>query len=292
MKVVSTILSSCFIAYCQSVCELDESAIEVLLALINETTSRIFGSITEANIRSLLKTLASKPEVTSTTATVVGPTPKGTKAFLDQLRVAKTADFAGNDAAFQARDVKTFDRKRYGVPPSHSEFNIANTQVTLANPTLRTVRTEGCFQAQDSTGMGFKHQYRICNLLTSEWVTPMMDKGAAEEQAAQMNSEFVQSLHERTMQRESRLPQTELGESLMTPLSQSKIDAVNAALGNNKFTMAGSIGQSDYSVEQSPAKAFKETAMLVEARKQKFHENTDVTESMAIHSEQLKGLRR
>ena len=112
----------------------------------------------------------------------------GVTRFLQQLKVARHPEPFGNDDAFSAKDVKVFDRQKnnYGHPYSKAnDWNQGGSP--LQNPVLN-VRTEDRYQALDSIGQGFRHQYKVADLLTSEWVTPqMMNKEDAQRIAANLN---------------------------------------------------------------------------------------------------------
>jgi hypothetical protein len=90
---------------------------------IREATTEAFGSAGNENVKSLLKTLAKTPNTTQTTPDqymhpLAGE--GGVRRFLRQLKIQKHGYPYGNDDAFSAKDVKTFDRgsHRYGKPYS------------------------------------------------------------------------------------------------------------------------------------------------------------------------------
>ena len=88
-------------------------------------------------------------------------TERGTKAFLDSLRVLKSREPFGND---WARGVKVFDRQahNFGHPPS--DFNAGRSRGGLANPTLNV----------DAGKASFGESYQLPNTpITEGLLTPL-----------------------------------------------------------------------------------------------------------------------
>jgi hypothetical protein len=81
----------------------DEDDVDCFKAMLAEFDTQDGGDQTDESIRSTLKILASRPAVTYTTPNKDGdpttplPNEKGVAAFLKSLKVAKHADYAGND---------------------------------------------------------------------------------------------------------------------------------------------------------------------------------------------------
>jgi hypothetical protein len=211
------------------------------------------------------------------------PNEKGVRAFLQQLKVSKYGDPVGNDAAFQAKDVKTFDRpkNRYGHP--YADFNNQkSTQTPLANPRLN-VQTEA-FRAVDSVGQGMRHQWKVLNRLTNEYVTHrMLNKEDAIEMASNLNKEFLRTLTELNVPQvqHRQLPATPLQEGLFVH-DQARMNSYVAAIERTNHPMSYSVGATP---RTGAIHDLKQTALLVEMRKARFGEDTfNSDELSAIHS--------
>ena len=260
----------------------DEETISVLKGCLAETAAQAFGSPDDESIRGVLRILKTAPKATATTATVLGPTPRGTKAFLQQLKVLKYGDSYGNDDVYAAKAVKQFpkDKFRYGHP--YSDYNSQKpTQIALKNPTL-SVHTEA-FRAVDAVGQGFTHQWRIYNVLSNEWVSPLMLKSEAEAATAELNQMYVQELHEAANGQQA-IPTTHLQENLSVR-DENRMNRYLEALNRQNFTMSGSIAQSGGG--STMISDMKAAAQLINERKARFGEDENVRDELgAIHAYQ------
>jgi hypothetical protein len=227
--------------------------------------------------------------VTSTTPNQSGnqplPNEKGARAFLKQLRVAKHADAFGNDDAFHARNVKVSDRvkHRYGHP--YADFdnqpNQPNDNRDLANPTLN-VHAESVFMATDAVGQGFKHQWRIYNALTNEWVSPMMLKNDAEATPADLNGQFHQAMIAESIVDQpapTKLPTTKLEEGLLHR-DDERMNRYLDVLNRPNFSMSGSIAQTSH--PSTAVNDLKQVSLLIEKRKQAFQEDAPVSDELQV----------
>jgi hypothetical protein len=248
------------------------------------------GEKTKPSKGSTLDTLSKRPEISTTTANVLGPTPKGVRAFLDQLKVLKHSNYAGNAASFQAKDVKVFDRvkNRYGHP--YTDFNSQKpTQTALANPRLN-VATEA-FAAVDAVGMNMNHQHRVVNLLTGEYVTGYCNREDAERITSDLNSQFqlamiAEGLPEQPVVMSKVLPSTPLQEGLFDNSNVAKYAAYLNKSTPSK-TMDGGMYQST-NVDITAMADFKATAALQSRASNKFVGETETTEQNALRSRQMK----
>jgi hypothetical protein len=194
------------------------------------------------------------------------------------LKVSKHSEPFGNQHAFSAKKVRIFNRpaNRYGYSSSAaSQIQKSDQRQVLRNPTLN-IRTENVYVAVDAVGLSQPHQWHVVNRTTNEIITPkMVMKTQAEEIAAQLNHDYTVALHEGT-------PRTSLEENLLRPLSADNIARFEAAMGNVKYSMTGSIKDNAYGSSQ--VADLKAPALLQEARRKAFGESENVpTELDSIH---------
>jgi hypothetical protein len=180
---------------------IDDEDAQYLGECLTESTKAAYGNFEDASVIHFLKQLAQPLKSTTRYPNQSGMTPlkneTGIKAFLKQLPISSIADPFGN-RSFSADKYTAFDRQKNRMGVNYSVANDYNSQknryAPLANPRLN-VSTEA-FAAVDSQGQGFRHQYKVVNLITNEYVSKQMDKSQAEEIAKGLNNEFAQMLDE------------------------------------------------------------------------------------------------
>jgi hypothetical protein len=208
-----------------------------------EATERALetDTIEEDDVRSFLAQLNKPfPKPTETSATVLGATPKGTQAFLNQLKVQKHPDAFGNDDVFRASDVSAFNRAAHSYGHGYEPFNDQPNK-PLANARLN-VSVKEAFGIVDTTGFGERvaNGYRVVNKLTSEFVSKPMHHATATQIAMDLNDEFAIAVAEAQEQElaeqpvPSDIPSTPITESILVPLSSDKMNRYLAAFEQQK----------------------------------------------------------
>ncbi len=274
-------IEATFDCWAESTGELSEDDILLLKMILNETTAEAYGQASDANIRKVLKILGQggvNDDVTMTTPNKNGMTPlkneKGARAFLRQLKTATRPYDPHNNTGFRASSYKAFPREKNHFGYDYSYANDFNNQPdsppgnrALANPTLN-VRTEA-FAAVDAIGMNMAHQYKVVNLLTSEFVTGLCHKEDAQKIANELNAAFAVELAQldETKRAANEIPSLALQENIFRPLNPAYLKAFQ----KENYTMSGSIAQSG--APSTAVSDWKAAQLLIERRKGKFGEN-------------------
>jgi hypothetical protein len=181
----------------------------ILEGILIEATELATGEdATDENVKLFLESFVAQlakpfPKATKTSPNREGLTPLegegGVKKFLRSLTVFKYPDPYGNDDSFSAKDVKVYDRvaNRHGHPYSAAnDWNNQKPDWPLANPILNVQGEGRAFEAVDSVGVGALIHWRVKNNLTGQYVTRQIHRESAIQIAAELNQDFLTSLHE------------------------------------------------------------------------------------------------
>ena len=185
--------------------KLSPNDVALLETTLLQATARQFDiteedNLSESDVRSFLA-LLNKPFGKADTSTTVddmdGYRPHkdetGARAFLRQLKIARHPEPYGNDFLGGVKQFNRHGKNNFGH--DQIDYDFASARGQLSNPILNVdadKQYEAVFSAEDSQGMGFRHQYRLLNRVTNQWCSPQMNKEDCEAAAAELNGEMAQ----------------------------------------------------------------------------------------------------